>query len=453
MKKSVFRKALCTLMSALFFCCSLPIGAAASWENPFQDVKETDWFYSHVSHVVKEGYFAGTSSTTFSPEAEMTRGMFVTALANREKIDRSRYPGSRFQDVEPDAWYAPAIQWAASWGVVSGMGTQKFTFDTPTLEHFEPNTPLSRQDAAVILMAYCKNLGSSTELPGSSLEAFPDSGDVATYAMIAMEWAVESGLLSGSDGKLLPRKTLTRAQAAALLNSLDRCYPEGSAVFGNSPVGISLAEKFTFGDTTYTYHIPLIQLEGVNTDALNAEISQTYAQTLNQAVSSISQGYPPICSEIGYFWNVYKDVLSLVTWDYLNSFYEFHVWNVDMTTGQVLDSRELLERAGYQEDAYTEAAKTALNRAFDEWLQVRGPLPAEQEQALRERTLLPANCGLDDWELPLDESTFISMKGNQLFLGNPYGEFWMIGCVWHDVGSERRHVALPLNLYSEPIAN
>ena len=400
----------------------------AVWDNPFQDVKETDWFYPHVAQVVKEGYFAGTSSSSFSPEAKITKGMFLTALANREKVDRTQYPGSRFQDVNPDAWYAPAVQWAVSWGVATGGGDGTFTFDTPTLECFDPDAPLSRQNAAVILMAYCKNLDNSTQ-------------------------PSKTRLLSGSDGKLLPRELLTRAQAAALLSNLDRCYPKDSGAFSRSPVQVSSAEELTLGDTTYTYHIPRIQLDGVNTAALNTEIAQTYTDVFNQAVNNIAGGTPPSCSEIGYFWNVYKDVLSLVTWDYLNSFYEFHVWNVDMTTGQVLDSRELLERAGYQEDACTEAAKTALNRAFDEWLQVRGPLPAEQEQALRERTLLPANCGLDDWELPLDESTFISMKGNQLFLGNPYGEFWMIGCVWHDVGSERRHVALPLNLYSEPIAN
>lgn len=452
MKKRSFRKALCALISVLLLCGSVPVTAAV-WDNPFQDVKETDWFYPHVAQVVKEGYFAGTSSSTFSPEAKITKGMFLTALANREKVDPAQYPGSRFQDVNPDAWYAPAVQWAVSWGVATGGGDGTFTFDTPTLECFDPDAPLSRQNAAVILMDYCKNLENSTQPSKTSLDDFSDSDDVALFAQIAMEWAVETGLLSGSDGKLLPRELLTRAQAAALLCNLDRCYPKNSGAFSSIPIQVSSAEELTLGDTTYTYHIPRIQLDGVNTAALNTEIAQTYTDVFNQAVNNIAGGTPPSCSEIGYFWNVYKDVLSLVTWDYLHSFYEFHVWNVDMTTGEVLDSRQLLERTGYQVDAYTEAAELALSRSFDQWLQIRGPLTPDLEQSLRERTLLSANCGLDDWELPLDESTSIPMKGNQLFLSNHYGQLWMIGCVWHDAGSQRRPVALPLNLYSEPIVN
>ncbi len=451
MKKRPFQKALCALISVLLLWGSAP-AAAAAWDNPFQDVKKTDWFYPHVAQVVRKGYFAGTSPSAFSPHSKITRGMFVTALANREKVDRSQYPGSRFQDVDPDAWYAPAVQWAASWGVAAGMGDGAFTFDTPALECFEPNTPLSRQDAAVILMAYCRNLGSSAQPSGNRLEDFSDRGEVALPAQLAMEWAVETGALAGSDGKLLPREVLTRAQAAALLNNLDRCFPNEGGAFPSNPVQLSIVEELPFGDGTYTYHIPRIQLDGVNTAALNTEIAQTYIYALNQSGNNITGGSPPLYSEISYFWSVYEDVLSLVTWGYQNASYEFHVWNVNMTTGEVLDSRKLLERTKNQEAAYTEATRNALNRAFDQWVQIRGPLPAEQEQDLREWTLLPGNCGLDDWEL-VDDYTSHSMKGNQLFLSGRYGQLWMVGCVWHDVGSQRRHVALPLSLYSEPSVN
>ncbi|MGI6254750.1 MAG: S-layer homology domain-containing protein [Acutalibacter sp.] len=446
----VLKQSLCAVLSTLLLWTFLPLGASAAPVPAFQDVKATDWFYPHVVHALEQGYFAGTSPTTFSPEANMTRAMFVTTLANREKLDRSQYPGSRFQDVDPDAWYSPAVQWAASWGVATDRGDGTFTFDTPTLECFEPNVPLSRQDAAVMLFNYCKGSPRASSQDGA-LSSFPDSGDVALYAQNAMEWAVESGLLSGSDGKLLPRETLTRAQAAALLNNLDRSFPKEAESFLN-PVQVATVEKRTFGDTTYTYTIPRVQLEGVNTAALNTEIAQTYMGILNQSINNIAVGSPPNCSEIGYYWSVYKEVLSLVTWDYLNSFYEFHVWNVDMTTGQTLDSRQLLERARTSEEAYTEAAGIALNRAFDRWLQTCSPLPAETEQELREWTLLPGNCGLDDWELSLGGSTTLPMKGNQLFLDSQ-GELWMIGCVWNDTGSQTRYVGLPLSLYSEPIAN
>ena len=450
MKKMVLKRSLCTVLSALLVWAFLPLGAGAAQVQRFQDVKATDWFFPHVVHAVEQGYFAGTSPTTFSPDAEMTRAMFVTTLANREKLDRSQYPGNRFTDVVPDAWYAPAVQWAASWGVAIGMGDGAFTFQTPTLECFEPNAALSRQDAAVILFAYGARWAKTSRGDGS-LTTFSDSGEVALYAQNAMEWAVENGILSGSDGKLLPRQALTRAQAAALLNNLDRRFPREAGNF-SAPVQVATAEQRTYGDTTYTYGIPRVQLEGVNTAALNTEIARTYAEPLSQALNQIAGGSPPSYREIGYYWSMHKEVLSLVTWGYLNSSYEFHVWNVDMTTGQTLDSRQLLKRARSSEELYTESAKAALNRAFDQWLKTRDPLDAETEKTLREWTLLPGNCGLDDWELSIDSSTTLPMKGNQLFLDSK-GQLWMIGRVWNDVASQMRYVGLPLRLYSEPIAN
>ena len=46
----------------------------------FTDVRKKDWFYEDVAYVVENGLFHGTSKTTFSPNAPMTRGMLVTVL-------------------------------------------------------------------------------------------------------------------------------------------------------------------------------------------------------------------------------------------------------------------------------------------------------------------------------------------------------------------------------------
>ena len=55
-------------------------GASAEQANPFADVKETDWFYDAVQYARVNGFFSGTSKTTFEPNGTMTRGMFVTVL-------------------------------------------------------------------------------------------------------------------------------------------------------------------------------------------------------------------------------------------------------------------------------------------------------------------------------------------------------------------------------------
>lgn len=64
-------------------------------------------------------------------------------------------------------------------------------------------------------------------------------------------------------------------------------------------------------------------------------------------------------------------------------------------------------------------------------------------------TLYPASYGFEDWQTPIDELFFsspCSMKGAQLFVDS-HGQLWMVGVIWHDVGSQRRYVALPLELY------
>ena len=78
---------------------------SVEWENPFKDVKETDWFYKAVQYARINGFFSGTSKTTFEPNGTMTRGMFVTVLGRMAGVDADRYQSvSSFSDVPADAY-------------------------------------------------------------------------------------------------------------------------------------------------------------------------------------------------------------------------------------------------------------------------------------------------------------------------------------------------------------
>ena len=81
---------------------STPITAVA-WENPYVDVPQGAWYYDAVEYVATEGLFAGTGSDTFSPNAPMTRAMFVTVLGKFAQVDSTAYGDSVFQDVSPEA--------------------------------------------------------------------------------------------------------------------------------------------------------------------------------------------------------------------------------------------------------------------------------------------------------------------------------------------------------------
>lgn len=92
-------------------------GASAEQANPFADVKETDWFYDAVQYARVNGFFSGTSKTTFEPNGTMTRGMFVTVLGRMAGVDADRYQSvSSFSDVPADAYYAPYVAWAVKHG-------------------------------------------------------------------------------------------------------------------------------------------------------------------------------------------------------------------------------------------------------------------------------------------------------------------------------------------------
>ena len=445
MKKNARNKLVCLALAlALLLGCALgawPAGARSlAWENPFTDVEESDWFYPHVQWAAGSGVLSGTSATTFEPDAPMTRGMFITALANWEGIDPAQYPGSRFQDVAEGAWYAAPIQWAASWGIASGTGQGDFTFDSPTLDTFSPAAPVTRQDAAAILYQYAQLLGADTETTTYPLNRFPDGWDTARYARDAMAWGIAQGIFQGSDGKLLPGEPLTRAQAAAVLHKFaNELYSQDmdETALGEAPVHPVPDAGYLLGDIIYRYRIPEVELPGVDTAQVNQEIQNAYGQLYEDAIASMEQGIPPVVDEIGYFWNVRKygdKILSLVTWERSNETnYRFRVWNISMETGQQWNTGEaVLELSEDSLEGYELAAQEALDAAFDKWVEFRGLTDEGLVDELRQQTLSPEN---------------LSLEGVPLFFGTD-GQLWMAGCVWHDVGSQRRFVCLPLGSLS-----
>ena len=107
----------------------LPVSALAAGtkdtaaDSPFTDVKPGDWCYDAVLYAKANGFFSGTSETTFSPNGTMTRGMFVTVLGRMAGIDPAKYGGyTGFTDVPEGMYYAPYVKWAAQYGITGGTG-------------------------------------------------------------------------------------------------------------------------------------------------------------------------------------------------------------------------------------------------------------------------------------------------------------------------------------------
>lgn len=173
---------------------------------PFTDVRESDWFYEDVAFAYENGLFAGTSDTTFSPNASMTRAMLVTVLYRLE--GQPAVNGrSGFSDVQYNGYYEDAVTWAADNGIVNGTSTTTFS----------PNANVTREQMAAILYRYAQYKKYNTAA-SSGLNGFTDHASVSGYAAASLEWAVAEKLVNGSNGKLMPTGNATRAQVAAILH-------------------------------------------------------------------------------------------------------------------------------------------------------------------------------------------------------------------------------------------
>lgn len=172
---------------------------------PFEDVKEGSWYYDAVKYVYENGMMNGMSDTVFAPKGTVNRAMVAQILYNiggRPEVTGA----SPFADVAEAAWYKPAITWAASMGYVNGMGDGRF----------DPKGDITREQLAAILYRY-----SGSPQANGSPEVFADWGSIHSYAVDAMSWAVERGILKGyADGTLAPRKGANRAELATVLRNL-----------------------------------------------------------------------------------------------------------------------------------------------------------------------------------------------------------------------------------------
>ena len=186
----------------------------AGW-NPFTDVRDSDWFYDGVLSAYYQGLMTGTSQTTFSPSSSTTRGMVVTILYRLEG-EPAVTGGSSFTDVADGQWYTDAVAWAATNGIVNGMENNTFA----------PNSPVTREQMAAILYRYAQFSGYDVET-GGELPDFADLADISQYALDALVWACQNGLINGLDGNLLsPQGTATRAQTATILTRCLEILPQ-----------------------------------------------------------------------------------------------------------------------------------------------------------------------------------------------------------------------------------
>lgn len=173
------------------------------WSNPFQDVTADMWCYNAVRFVSENDLMNGISSNLFAPNTNLSRAQLAQILYNKE--GRPEVEKATFTDVPDGEWYSNAVAWAAEKGIVSGYGNGLFG----------PGDNITREQLAVMLWRYA----GSPAATNKELH-FADTNEISSYALDALCWATENGIINGyGEGELAPKGEATRAQVAQMLKN------------------------------------------------------------------------------------------------------------------------------------------------------------------------------------------------------------------------------------------
>ena len=171
--------------------------APKGWSNPYEDIAKSDEYYDAVKYVSENGLMVGVDKDTFAPDVTLNRAQMVQILWAKE--GKPAVDAAAFDDVAADAWYADAVNWAASENVVAGVGDGKFA----------PDVDLTVEQVATILYSYMGK-------PAVDDKAIEGASD---WAQAAMVWAVDAGVVAED---LAPQTVVTRGVMAQIMFNLSK---------------------------------------------------------------------------------------------------------------------------------------------------------------------------------------------------------------------------------------
>nr|WP_010251055.1 S-layer homology domain-containing protein [Acetivibrio cellulolyticus] len=236
---------LCTVMSIILTCmCSVyaaPRGkedkekceveqlkhhkvpkALGQKDIKFIDLRDTHWAYIAISDLYDRGIIIGYSDNSFRPNEQVTRSQFAAMLVKTLGLD-TESKTQTFKDVPKKAWDFKAVEAAKSYLT----GYKKADGEL----YFYGNRNAVREDMAVALVKALELTVVSDD--GKLEEIYDDYESISENLRDFVYTAYKEGIMFGADGKFNPQGSLTRAEAAALLEKV-----------------IEKTEKVVIGDTS-----------------------------------------------------------------------------------------------------------------------------------------------------------------------------------------------------------
>ncbi|GIP20629.1 S-layer homology domain-containing protein [Paenibacillus sp. J22TS3] len=179
-----------------------------NYKPTFDDLPGYEWAQMEIEALASSGIIKGASETTFSPGANVSRADFTSLLVRALKLDAE--VDGNFNDVGPSDYYYKEVGIAKKLGIAQGKGNNQF----------EPKKSISRQDMMVVAARAMKIAGKALDESDSDLSRFSDASEVAAYAVNPLAQLIKKEIILGYNGKINPKDTAVRAQAAVIIYRL-----------------------------------------------------------------------------------------------------------------------------------------------------------------------------------------------------------------------------------------
>ncbi|MFF2091469.1 S-layer homology domain-containing protein [Paenibacillus sp. NPDC058174] len=218
-------------------------------KRPFDDIAGS-FAEAAIIRLNEKKILQGTAERTFSPKNPVTRAEFITIADRVLGLEQVQSPIQPFSDVAQNAWYTGYVQAAVQLGLADGTGPRTF----------EPAKPVTRQEAAALLVRVFKLTAASH----GTLPAFNDANRIADWAKDAVAIAQDVGLMKGDDnGKFRPEAPLSREETAAILDRALQNKEWAADLAAKPQTKIQLG--WQYGQTTEQFEQSVLRSKTVNT--------------------------------------------------------------------------------------------------------------------------------------------------------------------------------------------
>lgn len=189
----------------------LTVALVPYWSLESSGLPEYAWYHDGVAFCLKNKLMQGDENKFFNPNKSITWAELLQIIWNMEGTP------SVGEDDDSDSnqgnWYDDAVKWATETKLIH-----------ESVKDFLPDTAITREELASVLYLYAQYKDvDSDEGEGISITSFDDASEISEYAVSAMQYAVQMGIISGrTQNTINPKDNTTRAEVAVILERFSK---------------------------------------------------------------------------------------------------------------------------------------------------------------------------------------------------------------------------------------